>query len=436
MELIQTLYNIIQIPASADTGYPQYDTNKIHFKLPTDIKTVKVDFNLLLTNFDVKDIHSVYWHFGDPYAVNDNVNQTTKQNLTGTSHNYTQNGMYDLNCIINTSTYTVHLNKKVSICLNNPKFYAFPIIKPEDFPNNYFMNLYCYDPQALIYYTNNELSWTQYTSTVSGNATDIAFLYYAKYSDGTQSIVYAEPISDKIEVDLLDVYSPTLYHTYIIPSEIEPVTIPVAWSSSEVHLYSSGITAVGVSGQDYNLEKAVKIRFVNNKSNLCSFENYNIIYANIHGYNNGQLVRFYSFNSETPIRTDVVSGTDYYIINATLNDFQISKTIAGSAEIFDPTGTATVECKIDLLTLPSSAAHVQYRLASGASDKWFIYKGHIIIKHDDTLIYQSVYYKPDPVTGEIISAYGNEYPIIFSVDEGLDHDIIGLSQIVYPITIQ
>ena len=252
--LLNTLYNITEIPISA------YEHNIVDFPLSSPIN---VTFDIQADNFDIKDIHSVYWHFGDPFAPNtQDINQTIKYDLTGTSHNYTQNGIYEVNCIINASTYTVHLKRKVTISSSNINIFCdLNYFTLEETDDSYIAELKCLDPLALIYYKKiNDTEWTQYTEPVSGGADEQFLLYRAFFSDGTNTIVYAQPISLKISIEPLDVFDPT--DSILLTDNYGNVdTVYTSYTSGGETIFSTSSSA---TGNTIYLDKATKIRFVNN----------------------------------------------------------------------------------------------------------------------------------------------------------------------------
>lgn len=341
MSDITTLYNIMQIPASA------YDPNKTAF--PID-EPISINFSLTSDGFDAKDIYSVYWDFGDPYAENDNIKQIIKYDLGDVSHIYSQNGMYDVNCIINTSTYTVHLVKKVSVISTGVPFYIDPISIVDD---NYIATLHNYDPQAITYYIGpTDDAWLQYSNSVTGAADDAYIGFYTVFSDGTETIHYAQPISDKIRIDLLNVFDPTASATFYTETDEQYDTIYTSYTSAGSNTYSSEIVSAGVADEYYHLNQSVKIRFVNDK----------------------------------------------------------------------------IGESIDLLNLGVSGTYILYRLASGGGTRMFKYTKHFNIKTNDILYWQIVYETADGVV------YSSIQSTQFIINQGVDSDIVGFSQQVYPIT--
>lgn len=251
--LLNTLYNIMEIPVSA------YESNIVNFPLESP---VNVTFDIQADGFDIKDIHSVYWHFGDPFAPNSqDISQTIKYDLTGTSHNYTQNGIYEVNCIINASTYTVHLKRKIAISSSNLNIFCdlnyFSLEEPED---SYTAELKYLDPLALIYYKKiSDTEWTQYSEPVTGSAEEQFLLYQAFFSDGTNTIIYAQPISLKIGIESLDIFDPTT--SVLIPDNYGNIdTVYTEYTSGGQTQFSSSLTA---TDNAIYLDKATKIRFVN-----------------------------------------------------------------------------------------------------------------------------------------------------------------------------
>lgn len=254
MSTIESLYNIVQIPAES------YDSNKIYF--PID-NPVTINFSLSAEGFDAKDIYSVYWHFGDPYAENDNTNQIIKYDLSDVSHIYSQNGMYDLNCIISTSTYTVHLTKKVSIITTGVPFYINPIQTND---GSYIATLNNYDPQAITYYISpTDLNWNQYSTSVTGDANDAYIAFYTVFSDGEESVHYAQPISDNIKIELLNVYDASASATIHTDTDDQYDTIYTAYTTAGSIPYSSIIVSATSADEYYHLNQSVKIRFINDK---------------------------------------------------------------------------------------------------------------------------------------------------------------------------
>lgn len=265
--LLNTLYNIIEIPVSA------YEPNIDNFPLQSP---VNITFDIQADGFDIKNIHSVYWHFGDPFAPNNkDINQTIKYDLSGTSHNYTQNGIYDVNCIINASTYTVHLKNKVVISSANLNIFCdlnyFDLIETND---SYIAELKCLDPLALIYYKKiSDTEWIQYTEPITGSADEQFLLYQAFFSNRTNTIVYAQPISLKIDIQLLDVFDPIA--SSLIPDNYGNIdTVVTAYTSAGENIFSTSVTS---SEDIIYLDKATKIRFINN----TEFGIQDMLYSNI-----------------------------------------------------------------------------------------------------------------------------------------------------------
>lgn len=291
--LLNTLYNITEIPVSA------YEPNKNNFPLESP---VNVTFTIQADDFDIKDVHSVYWHFGDPFAPNSqDISQTIKYDLSGTSHNYTQNGIYEVNCIINASTYTVHLKRKVVISSYNVNIYCelsyFDIETTED---SYSVQLKCLDPLALIYYKKiSDQEWTQYTEPVTGSSEEEYLLYQAFFSDGTNTIVYAQPISLKIAVELLDIFEPSASAS-IADNYGNIDTVYTAYTSAGDNLYSSASSA---ENNNIYLDTATKIRFVNTSVSGLS----DMLYSNIQ----------IKYRLESGGGVDMFDYTDHIIIKET-----------------------------------------------------------------------------------------------------------------------
>ncbi len=254
MATIEPFYNIQQLPVSA------YDSNKIYFPLASP-KTV--NFNLKADGFDVKDIYSVYWHFGDPYAEQDGTNQTIKFNLLPIAHTYSQNGIYDVHCIINASTYSIHLNKKISVSNTPFNFYIDMTVSG----SNFYATLHNYDPLAITYYKKvGDNNWYQYSNTITGSSDDLYFGYRSVFSDGTETINYAEPVSTKFRIDLLDVYDPSASATAYTKTGNQTDIVYTAYTTAGVDSYSSVIVSATSGDAFYHLTEAVKIRFVNDRS--------------------------------------------------------------------------------------------------------------------------------------------------------------------------
>lgn len=250
MGLLTSLYKLSEVPSDQfNNNYRLYDVYS------EDVIYAHRTFTIQRTNYELdgleeKDIHSVYWNFGDPFSKN---NEEIRYDLNDTTHLYTRNGIYNVDCVINAGPYTIHINTKVSVLLRTVKYKSDFVSAAEYFE----VNINCYDPQALIMYqydTHPGVSnWLQYFIPFKVEPDCSYYRYKIKLSTGEDMGINTKSFRP-VKLKIFDVYTPTA------TADIDGDIVVTEYTTAGLPTYTGTWDQVNDFVYD-NMSKAVKIAF-------------------------------------------------------------------------------------------------------------------------------------------------------------------------------
>ena len=113
---------------------------------------------------------------------------------------------------------------------------------------------------------------------------------------------------------------------WLTPKDISAIG-PTTWN--RIRVYKSGDENTG-----YNLIEAYDPTTA--KVITFSGDPVNMVNLTAHGYTDGSLVAFYSTST---LPSNLVAGTVYYVVNATANTFQVSKSLGTAPVVFTDLGS-------------------------------------------------------------------------------------------------